>query len=145
MDPLSVIASVLTLTDALLKGLRVLQQVRNAHSDVRSVVGDLEQFHSVFRQTEEVLTRPGVFSGLSGQAKEALSMIATSAEAELTRSSQLLTKVVGSKDGAIEIHYTAWLRYGTDIRKGCARLRELQDNLVLVSGTVALYDFQNDN
>jgi hypothetical protein len=135
----------LTLTDALLKGLRVLQQVRNAHSDVRSVVGDLEQFHSLFRQTEEVLTRPGVFSGLSGQAKEALSMIATSAEAELTRSSQLLTKVVGSKDGAIEIHYTAWLRYGTDIRKGCARLRELQDNLVLVSGTVALYDFQNDN
>jgi hypothetical protein len=144
MDPLSIIASVLTVTEALLKGFQAFQKLRNAHSDVQGVVEDLEKFHAVFKQTEEVLTRPRVFADLSGQAKEALSLIAVTAEAELTRCSLLLTeKVAKSKDGAagdIEIHYTAWLRYGKEIKRACAKLHELQASLVLVNGTVAVYD-----
>ena len=145
MEPLSIISSVLTVAEALLRGLQVFQKVRSAHCDVRDVVEDLERFYSVFRQTEEVLTRPRVFSDISGQAKEALSLIAITAEAELTRCTRLLTdKVAKSKDGlnsgGIEIHYTAWLIYGKDIKKACAKLRDLQTSLVLVNGTVVVYD-----
>ena len=145
MDPLSIIASVLTIAEALLRGFQVFQKVRSAPCDVRDVVGDLEKFSSVFRQTEEVLTRPRVLSDISGQAREALSLIAITAEAELTRCTRLLTdKVAKSKDGlsssgALEIHYTAWLIHGKEIKKACAKLRDLQTSLVLVNGTVVVY------
>jgi hypothetical protein len=142
MDPLSMIASILTVTEAVISGFKVFQKVRNTPADVQDAVEDLEKFWSVFKHMEETLIKPQVFSSLSPQTKIVLSSLLTTADTELTRLTHLLNerviKCTHGPNERMQIRYTTWLLHGKDIRKTCGKLRELQNSLIMVNGAVNL-------
>ena len=139
MDPLSVIASTVALTEATLKTIRLIQRVWSTAADVREVVEVLEKFRLVFSQAGEAVAKPHVWSNLSAQSKEAVSSIAASAKVEIDRLYLLLNEKIispGPSGGDARVHYAAWLRHGSSIKKICDKLQDLQSNLSLVSGAI---------
>ncbi|WKT54221.1 hypothetical protein QSH57_004805 [Fusarium oxysporum f. sp. vasinfectum] len=141
MDPLSIIASVLAITEATLKSFRFLQRLRNTAADVREAVEVLEKFCSVFSQAEEVFTKPQVYSNLSVQSKEAISLIAATAKDEIDKLRRLLDeKIISTRPsgGDARIQHSAWLRHGNSIKKICEKLQELQSSLAVVNGAIVV-------
>ncbi|KAF9776353.1 hypothetical protein IL306_005491 [Fusarium sp. DS 682] len=130
-----------SITEATLKSFRFLQRLRNTAADVREAVEVLEKFCSVFSQAEEVFTKPQVYSNLSVQSKEAISLIAATAKDEIDKLRRLLDeKIISTRPsgGDARIQYSAWLRHGNSIKKICEKLQELQSSLAVVNGAIAV-------
>jgi hypothetical protein len=141
MDPLSVIASALTVAETSLETFKLLKKIKNARWEAKDVVQDIDRLHDAFKQTEEILSRRQVHSSLSPQTQNALSSTALDAKAELQKLNSILEHRFAGHDlesGLKVKHVPTWLRHGGSVKKIGQRLRELRDNLTLVNTSITM-------
>ncbi|OCK90071.1 ankyrin [Cenococcum geophilum 1.58] len=144
MDPLSVIASSVTIAQLLLGTLRTLNRIRNAPAEVSAALTELEQLQRVFRQVEAIFRqRQSGDDGLTESSKVAFESVLVSANVELQSIHQTMDTIITVEDtesGAFRISHTAWLRKRQWIKAVCARLRDLKLSLAVLNGSVMVAD-----
>lgn len=85
MDPLSIIASSLAISGALISSLKAFNSIKNAPVEAREVLKDLEDLHNVFTQIEEVYLNRQLHGGLTQVTQVAFESVLVSAREELEK------------------------------------------------------------
>jgi hypothetical protein len=142
MDPLSIIASSIAVSQMLISTLQTLKRIRNAPNEIRATLTELEELQRVFRQVEVIFRqRQSGSQSLTESTRVAFESVLVSANVELRSIHQTMDNIVTVDDSeqagaAIKISHTAWLRKRQWIKAAGARLRDLKLSLAVLNGSV---------
>ncbi|KAH0565749.1 hypothetical protein GP486_000846 [Trichoglossum hirsutum] len=139
MDPLSITASVLTLTAAATEGLKRLQIICDAPQEIGALANDIADLRTVVYEVAKALQERSAFNKTTHHSSETLANllgILTRANESLAALDEILNKklIVENESGKVKYARIAWLKQKPKVESIRKDLERIKLSLVTVWG-----------
>ncbi|OCK74429.1 hypothetical protein K432DRAFT_363613 [Lepidopterella palustris CBS 459.81] len=143
MDPLSILASSITLTTVVLKTADLLQQILSNCQELNDLIDEVDKLGSIFEEAQDVFSERKKHAELPQQAVEAGSRVVCQAQIQLNQLNKLLARCLRhskERKGCSKLAYVLWLRSKRESKNIQQNLMSARLSLCTLWGVVAMSD-----
>ena len=141
MDPLSILASSITLATMVLRAADQLQQILSACKELHDLIDEVDKLCSIFEEAQNVFVERKKHAELPQQAVDAGSRIVNQAQIQLNHLNELLAHCLGhpnEQKGCSKRAYILWLRSRREAKNIQQNLMSARLSLCSLLGVVEM-------
>ena len=143
MDPLSITASVLTLSEAILGTLKILQIAHGAQKEIESLSKSVSDFSIVLKTIDHASRRPSLSSVALNDGLLAVRHLLDSAKGKLLDLQDTLDRKFSPKQSGIKssINKVVWIKERKRVKQIIEELQVLKIDILSVWGPIISWAF----
>jgi len=139
MDPLSIIASTITIASVVRFGLEKIREHRGAALEIDLLINEVADLNLIFNELKSGIAQRDTSSSQDHGLSEKIAQLLLPAKAKLVELEKLTTEIrIGGRDGEAKLGRRQWQRQKDQLKNMLSGLKEVRTNLSVLWGALQL-------